>query len=211
MSNLLENKTKNLILIAFALSGMTALIYEVVWTRPLQLIFGSTIYAVSTMLTTFFIGFALGSYLFRNTADKTKNPLLLFSALEFSIGLYGLIIIYLFNILPSIYISMLDIPGFRFLQFILCFLVLITPATLFGATWPVVNKAYVNLDELGKGVGTLYSANSFGAFIGPLATGFVLIPLLGIKATSILAALLNILIAIIIFIYALKKGGQRGA
>ena len=208
MNNLLENKTKIMILIAFALSGMTALVYEVVWTRPLQLIFGSTIYAVSTMLTTFFVGFAFGSYLFRNIPDKSKNPLLIFSALEFGIGLYGLIIIYLFGILPSIYLFMSGIAGFKFLQFILCFLVLITPAMLFGATWPVVNKAYVKLDELGKGVGILYSANSFGAFVGPLATGFILIPLFGIKATSIFAALLNILIAIIIFTYA-KKGGKH--
>jgi len=47
-----------LILIAFAISGFTGLVYEVVWVRPLQLIFGSTIYAFSTILTTFFIGFA---------------------------------------------------------------------------------------------------------------------------------------------------------
>lgn len=213
MSNQIENKTKIMLLIAFALSGMTALVYEVVWTRPLQLIFGSTIYAVSTMLTTFFIGFALGSYLFRNIADKSKNLLLLFSILEFGIGVYGLIIIYIFKILPTIYISMLKLPGFQFLQFILCFLVLITPTTVFGAIWPVVNKAYVNQNELGKGVGILYSANSFGAFIGPLATGFVLLPILGIRATSVLAAIMNMLIAVVIFIYSMKikKGGKHGA
>ncbi|MCH8003653.1 MAG: fused MFS/spermidine synthase [Nanoarchaeota archaeon] len=200
-----------LILIAFMLSGLTALIYEVVWTRPLQLIFGSTIYAVSTMLTTFFVGFALGSYLFRNIADRTKNPALLFAALEFGIGLYGLIIIYLFGVLPSIYLSIANIPGFQFLQFTLIFLVLIIPTVLFGATWPVVNKAYVKLGELGKDVGLLYSFNSFGAFVGSIAAGFVLIPLLGIKATIIFAALLNILIAITIFAFSRKKGGEHGS
>ena len=60
------------------ISGMTALIYEVVWTRPLQLIFGSTVYAVSTIVTTFLAGFAIGSYSFRNIADTTKNPIKLF-------------------------------------------------------------------------------------------------------------------------------------
>ena len=67
-------KIKRLILLAFMISGMTALIYEIVWARPLQLIFGSTIYAVSTILTTFFIGFAFGSYIFRNLADNAKEP-----------------------------------------------------------------------------------------------------------------------------------------
>jgi len=206
-----NNKFKKLLLWAFALSGMTALIYEIVWIRPLQLIFGSTIYAVSTMLTTFFVGFALGSYLFRNLADRSKNPAILFVALELGIGLYGLIILYLFGILPSIYLSLENIPGHQFLQFALIFLVLIIPTTLFGATWPVVSKAYVNLDKLGKDVGTLYSSNSFGAFLGPLAAGFILIPLLGIRTTSISVAILNILIAITIFVISRKKGGIHEA
>lgn len=204
-STLKGNRLRKLLLLAFAISGMTALIYEVVWIRPLQLIFGSTIYAVSTTLTTFMVGFVLGAYLLRNIADRSKNPALLFAGLEFGIGLYGLIILYLFKILPSIYLSLLDMPGFQFLQFALCFAVIIIPATLFGATWPVVNKAYVKLSELGKDAGLLYSFNSFGAFLGPLAAGFLLIPSFGIKNTCLLTAFLNILIAILVFIYAKNR------
>jgi spermidine synthase len=200
---------KRLLVLAFALSGMTALIYEVVWTRPLQLVFGSTIYAVSTMLTTFMIGFVIGAYFFRNLADRTRNPALLFAGLEFGIGLYGLVIIFLFKALPSVYLSMLGMPGFQFLQFILCFFVLITPATLFGATWPVVNKAYAKLEKLGKDTGLLYSLNSLGAVVGSIAAGFLLIPLLGIMRTSFFAASLNLLIAIIIFIYW-RRGDKSG-
>lgn len=208
MDNQLVDKTKNLILIAFALSGMTALIYEVVWARPLQLIFGSTIYAVSTILTTFFVGFTLGSYIFRNIADKTKNPEKLFAFLELGIGLYGLIIIWLFKILPLIYLQ-LDVKGLQFIQFALLFLIIIIPTTLFGATWPVVNKIYVDYKKLGRDAGKLYSSNSFGAFLGTLAAGFLLIPLFGIKTTSMLVASTNILIAISIFIFSKRqKGGQ---
>jgi len=206
-----ENKDiflKKLILIAFALSGMTALIYEVVWARPLQLIFGSTIYAVSTILTTFFIGFTLGSYIFRNLADRTKNPEKLFAFIELGIGLYGLIILWLFSILTPIYLS-LDVVGLQFIQFFLLFLVIIIPATLFGATWPIANKIYIDSNKLGKDAGKLYSFNSFGSFVGPLAAGFLLIPLLGIKATAILVASINIFIAITIFIFSRKeKGGE---
>lgn len=189
---------RQILLWAFALSGMTALIYEVVWTRPLQYIFGSTIYAVSAMLTTFFIGFALGSYIFRNLAD-ISNPIRLFMLLELGIGIYGLIILSLFSILPAIYLSFVLIPGVQFLQFVLIFLVLILPATFFGGIWPIVNKAYVN--ELGKDVGKLYSLNSLGAAFGSLATGFLLIPLIGIRNTSILAAFINLSIAIMVFVY----------
>ena len=209
------NKQKwhpSIILTAFALSGMTALIYEVVWARSLQLIFGSTIYAVSTILTTFFVGFALGSYAFRNLADRTGNPGRLFALLELAIGLYGLIILYLFKILPSVYLYLTGMPGVQFAQFFILFLVLITPATLFGATWPVISRIYANNERLGSDIGRLYSSNSFGSFIGPMATGFFLIPLMGIMATAIVAASINLLIALTIFALSGKmKGAKDGS
>ena len=195
---------RKFILIAFMISGFTALVYEIVWARPLQLIFGSTIYAVSTILTTFFVGFTLGSYAFRNLADRIKNPEKLFAFLELGIGLYGLIILGIFKITMSIYLA-LEIPV---LQFTILFLIIIIPATLFGAAWPVVNKIYININDLGKDAGKLYSFNSFGAFFGSIAAGFILLPLLGITKTGILAASLNILIALAIFFYSGKKRGE---
>lgn len=199
---------KRLIVVAFAISGMTALIYEIVWSRPLQLIFGSAIYAVSTILTTFFVGFALGSYLFRNIADNHKKPLYLFGLLQLGIGLYGLIILGLFKALTPIYLS-LEAYGLQFIQFGLLFMVLIIPATLFGATWPIIYTAYVKTERIGKDSGMLYSSNSFGSFLGPILAGFVLIPWLGIKYTSLLAALTNIIRGAAILIYS--KKGERSS
>lgn len=195
---------KRLLLWAFAISGMTALIYEIVWSRPLQLIFGSTIYAVSTILTAFFAGFALGSYIFRNIADNHKNPLVLFGLIQLAIGLYGLAIWGLFKALTPIYLA-LPGPGFQLAQFALLFLVLIIPTTLFGATWPVMNKAYIEEGRVGRDSGRLYSSNSFGSFLGPVSAGFVLIPWLGIRNTSILVASMNIILGTVIFMYS-KKG-----
>ena len=199
---------RNLILIAFAISGFTALIYEVVWARPLQLIFGSTIYAVSTILTTFFAGFALGSYLFRNFADNSKNPLKLFALIELGIGLYGLIILWLFKSLPSIYLLIANNSGIQFIQFVLLFLVLIIPATLFGATWPIVTKAYSKEESIGKDSGNLYAFNSLGSFLGPIIAGFSLIPILGIKTTSILIAFLNMSIGTLILLNSRRKDNE---
>jgi len=204
-----KKMSRNIVLIAFGISGMAALIYEVVWTRPLSLIFGSTVYAVSTMLTAFLAGFALGSYLFRNVADRSRNPLMLFAGLELGIGLYGLIILALFAVLPPIYLSLLYVPGFQFLQFILCFLVLIFPTTLMGAIWPVVNKVYVGTEEVGRDAGVLYSSNSLGSFLGPLSAGFLLIPMLGILKTCMFAAFLNLFVAAIIVAIVFLRGEKK--
>jgi len=182
---------RKIFLLAFAISGFTALVYEIVWIRYLQLIFGSTIYAVSTLLSTFMAGYVLGAFLFRNLADNTKKPSLVFSILQCAIGFYGLLIIPMFKLLPTLYISLLEVPGSQFLQFALGFLVIIIPATLFGATWPVMNKAYIKV-KVGKDAGMLYSLNSIGAVLGSLTTGFLLIPSLGLMRTSITASILNL-------------------
>jgi len=199
---------ERLLLWAFFFSGMTALLYEVVWTRPLQLIFGSTIYAVSAMLTTFFAGFAIGSYAFRNVADETENPGRLFGKLQIGIGLYGLLILYLFSILPSVYLSFAASSGLQFVQFALIFLVLIIPTVMFGATWPVVNKAYDSLGDLGEDTGRLYAFNSFGSFLGPILGGFFLIPLLGIMKSSILVAVMNLVIGFVVISYSKRRENE---
>ena len=126
---------RNIILVAFALSGMSSLIYEVVWARQLQLVFGSTVYAVSTLLAGFMAGFALGAYLFKDIADKSNNPWKIFSFLEIGIGLYALLAIPLVKFMPHLYLFMLGVPGFTAMQFIIAFAFVLIPATLFGATF----------------------------------------------------------------------------
>ena len=200
---------RKLLLFAFMISGMSALIYEVVWARQLQLIFGSTIYAVSTILTTFFVGFAFGAFIIRNYADRTENPLKIFGLLQLGIGLYGLIILWLFKFLTLVYLPLIKIQGAQFVQFTIILLVLIIPTTLFGAIWPVISKNYINLNLLGEDTGKLYSFNSFGAGIGSVLAGFVLIPLLGIRMTSIFVACLNIIIAVIIFVKIKREKNKQ--
>ncbi len=205
---MLKNK---LILFAFFLSGMAALMYEVIWTRPLSLIFGTTIYAISTILAAFMAGLSLGSYIGSRYADRLKNPLFAFSLLEISIGIYGLAIIWIFNFLTIPYLFIFDVLNpsffaFTIIQFLLVFAVLLIPTTLMGATWPIVNKAFIrDIDRVGEGTGLLYTANSAGAIIGPLAAGFLLIPLIGIKASVTIAAFLNLAAGTIIFLYLVRS------
>ena len=79
-----------------------------------------------------------------------------------------------------------------------------------GATWPVVNKAYIrHIEKVGKGTGTLYSVNSVGAIIGAWTAGFILIPWLGIKGSSMFAASLNLIIGVIIFRVSKKQGEKQ--
>lgn len=66
---------QNFLFIAFALSGASALTYEVVWTRAFSLVIGSSTYAMSTVLAAFMAGLSLGSLIGGYLADKKKDIL----------------------------------------------------------------------------------------------------------------------------------------
>src|SRR3972149_11590377 len=151
------------ILIAFVLSGMAALIYQIVWIRPLQFIFGSTVYTVSIIFGAFMLGLALGSFFIGKKIDEIKNLPFAYALLEMGIGLYGVLLLSIFNLLPKIYNSLyflhLDFYIFEIMKFLVVFLVLLIPTTLMGATFPVITKFYTR-EKVGKGVGEVYSANN---------------------------------------------------
>lgn len=189
---------KKIILIAFILSGMAALMYEVIWTRPLSLVFGSTTYALSTILAAFMAGLALGSYLISKLVDKIRNLPAAYALLELGIGIYAVLLITIFSYLPSLYVPLYNafhtqFHFFSLIQFILIFFLLLIPTSLMGATFPIVAKFYIK-EETGSGIGVLYAGNTLGAMVGSFSAGFMLIPILGIQYSIIFAGLLNLVV-----------------
>ena len=177
---------------------MAALIYEITWIRPLSLVFGATIYAVSTIVASFILGLALGSWFAGRYSDRMKNPLAWFSYLQIGIGLYGMFLLPIFGLLPGTYfeIYQLTYPNqyfFMFIQVVLSMAIISVPATMMGTTLPIMIRVYSSgFSTIGKDVGKLDASNSVGAVIGTLVAGFFMIPILGIQNTIILTALINI-------------------
>src|SRR5262245_52630660 len=129
----------------FFLSGAAALVYEVLWLRMLILIFGSTQFAVSTILTAFMGGLALGASLFGRWIDRRQDPVRVYGLLELGIGAYALAVPWLFGALVPMLKVILGSsePGFFWLsvlRFTFALLVLIVPTTLMGGTLPVLSR-----------------------------------------------------------------------
>lgn len=195
---------RNFLLLIFAVSGATALIYEILWIRPLSLVFGNSIYAIGTIIFSFIIGLAIGSFLIAKYADKVKNPLQGFAYIQILVGITSIMILSVINELPQMYIGLYDATKFStelfiVLQVVLSSLVLLIPATLIGMSFPLVMKHYSkNLSDIGKDVGKVDGVNSLGAGIGVLLVSFLLMPELGIKSTVQLTASINIVIGIML-------------
>jgi len=194
---------KKLFYVLFFFSGASALIYQVVWIRMFGLVFGVSAFAMATVLVAFMSGLGVGNFYFGKVADRSDDPVRLYAALEFGIGLFGLIFPFLYSALRFLCAHMPDGIQGSFLKlsasrFVLSLLVLAIPTTLMGGTLPVLSKIFVrDLRTIGKKVGGLYSVNNAGAIAGCLAAGFILIMLLGVHGTIYVAAGVNIAVALV--------------
>jgi len=199
------------LVLLFFFSGFSGLILEVLWVRMLKLVFGATTLSVSTVLTAFFAGLALGSLLLGRVADKSRKLLLIYAGLEIGVGIFALLVPTLFSVLDGIYTigyqTLAPFPyGFNLIRFLLSFAVLLVPTTLMGGTLPVLSKVYARRgSELGWDLGVLYTSNTLGAVAGCFTAGFIFIENLGVYNTNLLAAMIDIFVGIIVF--GLYRGG----
>ena len=171
---------------AALLSGAAALAYQILWTRQLTLVLGHTVAAVSTVLAAFMAGLGLGHALAARRVDSLERRALarLYAALEGGIAGLGLLLLALVH---------LPLPASSGLRFAFGALAVLVPATLMGATLPAL-AALVRPapSRLGAAAGGLYAANTLGAVLGSLATALVLLPWLGVRRSTVAAALLNL-------------------
>ena len=181
----------------FFLSGCAGLIYEVCWIRKASLVFGSTSYAVSTVLAVFFLGLALGSYAFGRLAQKTERPLRLFALMELAVGALALLSPYAFGVLDGIYgvayrAFSEQFALLIFVRFLLVALIILPPTILMGGTLPLFCRQYVRDESrIARSVGFLYGLNTLGAAFGCALTGLVFLPSLGMFASLCIGALLD--------------------
>src|SRR5262249_32316303 len=176
-----------------------ALSYEVIWTRALTFFIGNSTYAFSAMLTTLLCGLALGSLLCARASDRHPSLLPLLGALQVGIGAYGLLSI---AILGKLFYG-LDAwwDGFTnaywgtplWLTFLKTFMVILPPALAMGAAFPLVGKIVARGPAVvGRAIGTAYSANTLGAIAGSVVSGFVAIPLSGMRGSLAATSLLSV-------------------
>ncbi|MFH1074129.1 MAG: fused MFS/spermidine synthase [Candidatus Firestonebacteria bacterium] len=198
----------------FFISGISGLVYEVVWTRMLTLTFGNTTYSATTVLASYMGGLALGSFLAGKYIDKAKNLIKIYGILELLIAFVALLIPFALDALVPLYktIGATLNPSlfiFGLIRFFISFLMFLLPTTLMGATLPVLSKALINSKKnLGERLGFLYSINTLGAVFGCFLSGFFLISLCGIKASIYLAAFLNLIIGIFAVFLSSREEGK---
>lgn len=192
-----------LIFLFFFVSGACGLLYQVVWTRKLVLLFGTTAYAVSAVLSIFFLGLGLGSLWGGRLADRRGDLLRLYGLFELLIGAWAVLFILLVDAGEGLIAGVLRAVGGPWgagiaLRAALAATLLIVPVTLMGATLPLLAKFTARRNEaLGLPVGMLYSLNTLGAVAGCATTGFILLARFGYTRTTLIGAALNTAVGLV--------------
>ena len=187
-----------LLAIWFFGSGLSALVYQVLWVRMLGWVFGVTTYAASAVWATFMAGLAGGSFVAGKAAGRLRRPLAWFGAAEVSIGISAAASEFLFQYLQRLYVAIYpqlpdSLSALTAVRLVISVVLLAVPTTLMGATLPLVLSASTFVSSrLGGQVGLLYGSNAAGAIVGTLAAGLYLIPDLGIHRMFLIAAGLNL-------------------
>jgi spermidine synthase len=186
---------RTLLLWVFFLSGAASLVYEIAWVRRLSLVFGSSTLAASTALAALMGGLALGAYAVGRYADShADRALRVYGSLEIGIALFALATPAVFQAVASVYLPLAPkLEGspltFFTVQFLLAGAALLVPAALMGGTLPLLARAMTAAaDDLPRRIGALYAVNTLGAALGTAAANYVLLPLSGLRASELAAA-----------------------
>lgn len=186
------------------------MVYEVTWARQLSLIFGTDIFAITAILSVFFSGLAIGSFVFGKIADVSQKYLLIWAVLEFGIGIWALLSPAIFTGIKFLQIAVWQnfSPGFgtfNFWTFAFSFLALLFPTIFIGGTFPVVSRLIIkSKQQVAPSIGLLYFANTFGAALGALTAGFFLIAAFGVQESVYIAAALNLIIGALLLLMSRK-------
>ncbi|HKB26576.1 MAG TPA: fused MFS/spermidine synthase [Methylomirabilota bacterium] len=185
-----------------ALSGFCALALEVLWTRMLVLLVGTSVYAFSAMLACYLVGIGIGSLVSARWMGFDRRRASTFCALQVAAGLLAAatLELYLTQGMARLDGAYLYSPIQSAKDFLALFGLsagIIIPVTLvYGMMFPLAIQI-ADTRAAGTSVGRIYAFNTVGSVLGSLACGFVLIPALGTRTTLYLVAFVHIALGLI--------------
>jgi spermidine synthase len=195
--------------VAIALSGMSALGAEVVWTRLLSIMIGATVYTFSIILAVFLVGLGIGSAGGSVLGRKSPRAALGWCQLLLAAGIAWTAFsvadsIPYWPIIPAFSTS----PWFNFqVDLVRCFWAILPPAILWGASFPLALAAAAagRQEDPGKLVGETYAANTIGAILGAIGFSLIFVPWLGSRNSERLLILLAVISALLVLIPLLRS------
>jgi len=193
-----QNQPLPWIHLMFFASGFPALIYQIVWQRALFAIYGINVQSVTIVVSAFMLGLGLGS-LVGGALSKTNrfSLITLFAAAELGTAIFGCVSLRLFH-----HVGAMTAGGSLLTTGIICFLLILFPTLLMGATLPLLVEHLVRTSHnVGSSVSSLYFVNTLGSGVACFLAAGVLMPALGQSRSVLFAACINTLVVFVALLY----------
>ena len=202
-----------LVLWGIGISGFCALGYEVLWTRILSMVIGTSVYGFTIMLVAFLTGISLGSQFFGMSQKilwrgrlSAERSFAVFGIVQIVIGIAALGVTYSLADLPGQAMNMqnfllkLKISEFHLrlgANFLVAYSYMFIPAFFMGLAFPLAGEIHAGLTKtVGGAVGEVVTCNTVGAILGAAVSGFVLIYLFGIERSLQFLSLINVVVGL---------------
>ncbi|MBP7646006.1 MAG: fused MFS/spermidine synthase [Comamonas sp.] len=197
---ILHNPLLRLVLIGTALSGASSFIYEIVWIRMLSMAVGSTMHAFELMLASFILGIALGGFWVRKHADNADSPIRLVGWMQIFMGIAALasLAVYAnaFSWVGWTIESLAKTDGgytlFNAGTAAISIAIMLPAAFFAGTTLPLFTVALLRSGHGERAIGRVYAWNTLGAIVGVFSAIHFFIPLMGLKLSLCVAALIDL-------------------
>ncbi len=221
-------RTRLPILVVFFLSGVSGLVYQVLWVRQFGNVFGHTVPSATIVTSVFMGGLGTGSWVLGRVADRrhARDPrwaLGAYGRAELGIAVLGLLLALL---LPRILSFSSWFGGYttdahgwhspsalaQCAKFALTIASVLPPSFLMGGTLTLLIR-YVVGSELGataRTVGALYGANTAGAAVGAFMSDAWLVPFFGVFGAQLFAVALNAAAGFVAMMILRRGGEARG-
>jgi spermidine synthase len=204
-----------LLLLSVFAAGAASLVYEVVWVRLMGLSLGSTAVATSVMLSAFLGGLAIGSWLMGRRSDSLRSPLRTLFVVEIVAAGLGALSVPALSWAGRAYVLIASTTGGSSLASLLLraafsLVVMLVPAMVFGATFPLTTAAAGRLAAVEMAAGGVSAASCFGSAVGAAVAGLLLEPALGLTGSALVGAGVNVAAALIALAVARAAGTEAG-
>ncbi|MFN0152582.1 MAG: fused MFS/spermidine synthase [bacterium] len=191
-----DGRVPTWLLAAFFVSGGAGLVYEIVWAKVLSYTLGNSLFAISTVISAFFGGLALGAFVLGPPLARAGANIRRYAILEVGVAVLGILSVPALRAIDPLFIEIHrtlgpSFPVFLAIRFVVVSALLLVPTALMGATLPLL-VAHAEGRRFGGALSRLYAANTFGAVCGTLLAALVLIPALGLVGTALFAAACNL-------------------
>jgi spermidine synthase len=182
-------------------TGLTGMIFSLAIIFTFQTFYGYLFHQVGLLVALFMAGIAFGSFLITHRLHRLKEDSFLFLKIEIWIILFAILLPFIF-MTPS---SQLENKAVFYLLYA-GFLVMSFLSGMFtGFQFPLAVKIYLanpsRKEKLGQTAGLLYGADLFGGFFGGLLGGVFLLPLMGLKETCLMMAMIKASSGVLFFLF----------